>query len=54
MHLDQARQDYTLNQELKRRGQYLDWAVTVLFYTALHLAEACLVEKHHLGVSLAP
>src|SRR5690242_11659410 len=48
-HLVQARHDYALYQELKDRGQYLDWAVTALFYTALHLVEACLVEKHRLG-----
>jgi hypothetical protein len=45
LHLAQARQNYQLYQELKRGGQHLDWAVTLLFYTALHLTEAYLVER---------
>src|SRR5437588_7560509 len=44
LHLPQARDNYRLYQELKQGGQHLDWAVTVLFYTALHLAEAYLAE----------
>ena len=48
-HLAQARHDYELYQELKGRAQYLDWAVTALFYTALHLAEACLAEHFQGG-----
>jgi hypothetical protein len=48
-HLVQARSDYGLYQELKRRGEYLDWAVTALFYTALHLAEAGLAEHFPRG-----
>jgi hypothetical protein len=43
-HLMQARQNYKLYQELKQGGEYLDWAVTVLFYAALHLVQAYLVE----------
>ena len=48
-HLAQARSDYGLYQELKRRGEYLDWAATALFYTALHLAEAGLAEHFQRG-----
>lgn len=44
LHLAKARQNYRLYQQLKRGGDDLDWAVTVLFYAALHLAEAYLVE----------
>ncbi len=45
LHLVQARQNYHLYQALKQGSQHLDWAVTVLFYTALHLAEAYLAEN---------
>jgi hypothetical protein len=48
-HLAQARHDYALYQELLGRAEYLDWAVTALFYTALHLAEACLAEQFQSG-----
>jgi hypothetical protein len=44
LHLAQARQNYELYQQLKQAGQHLDWAVTLLVYTALHLAEAYLAE----------
>lgn len=46
-HLNQARSDYRLYQELKQRAECLDWAVTALFYAALHLAEAALAEHFH-------
>jgi hypothetical protein len=44
-HLLQARQNYKLYQELKQGGEHLDWAVTVLFYAALHVVQAYFVES---------
>lgn len=44
-HLTRARQNYETYGRLKRSGQDLDWAVTVLFYTALHLAQAYFVQQ---------
>jgi hypothetical protein len=43
-HLEQARLNYKLYRELKLQGEHLDWAVTLMFYTALHLIQAYLVE----------
>ncbi len=43
-HLEQARSNYRLYQRLKGEGDHLDWAATLLFYTALQLAQAYLVE----------
>lgn len=43
-HLDRARQNYQLYRKLADEGIHLDWAVTVLFYTALHLVQTCLIE----------
>jgi len=45
-HLEQAREDYAAYQVLKTDGQYLGWAVTILFYAVMHLVEACLIEYH--------
>jgi hypothetical protein len=39
-HLDQARRNYALYQQLLGSGQNLDWALTCLYYTAVHLVEA--------------
>lgn len=44
-HLAQARHNYHLYQELRTGGTHLDWAVTLLFYTVLHLAETYLAER---------
>ena len=43
--LAQAQHNYRLYQELKLGGRYPDWTVTVLFYAAMHLAEAYLAER---------
>jgi len=43
-HLDRARQNYQLYNKLAAEGVHLDWAVTLLFYTALHLVQACLID----------
>jgi hypothetical protein len=39
-HLARARQHYAAYQRLKASSEDLDWAVTILFYTALHLVQA--------------
>ena|SRR5437899_7371400 len=52
LHLAQARQNHDLYQQLKREGKHLDWAVTVLFYTALHLIQAYLVELAATGFDI--
>jgi hypothetical protein len=44
-HLTRARQNYDTYQRLKTSGQALDWAVTILFYAALHLVQAYFVEQ---------
>src|SRR5438876_11165739 len=43
-HLAQARHNFRLYQKLRDEGEFLDWAVTALFYTALHLIQACLID----------
>jgi hypothetical protein len=43
-HLAQARHNFRLYQKLKGEGEFLDWAVTALFYAALHLVQACLID----------
>ena len=43
-HLAQARHNFRLYQMLKDEGEFLDWAVTALFYAALHLIQACLID----------
>jgi hypothetical protein len=43
-HLSQARHNFRLYQKLRDEGEFLDWAVTALFYTALHLIQACLID----------
>lgn len=39
-HLQLAQRNHHFYQELRREGRHLDWAVTVLFYVALHLVAA--------------
>ncbi len=43
-HLTQARHNLRLYHKRKDEGEFLDWAVSALFYTALHLIQACLLE----------
>jgi hypothetical protein len=43
-HLAQTRHNFRLYQKLRDEGEFLDWAVTALFYTALHLIQACLID----------
>src|SRR5438552_14313605 len=42
--LTRARHNFRLYQKLRDEGEFLDWAVTALFYTALHLIQACLID----------
>jgi len=51
-HLARARRNYQTYQRLKSSGQDLDWAVTVLFYTALHLVQAYFVEQAATGFDI--
>jgi hypothetical protein len=51
-HLTRAQQNYETYQRLKNSGQDLDWAVTVLFYTALHLVQAYFVEQAATGFDI--
>lgn len=39
-HLEQARHNLSLYEKLRDEGCYPDWAVTALFYSALHLVDA--------------
>jgi hypothetical protein len=39
-HVEQARRNYRLYQQLCSQDEYPDWAMTLLFYTALHLVQA--------------
>lgn len=39
-HLGKARHNYRLYQHLHDDGEFLDWAITLMFYTALHLVQA--------------
>src|SRR5438034_628663 len=41
---EQARRNFKLYRQLRDESAYLDWAVTLLFYTALHLINAVLIE----------
>lgn len=51
-HLERARLNFALYKKLKAESTYLDWAVTVLFYTALHLVQAYLVETAATGFDI--
>jgi hypothetical protein len=42
--ISRARLNYQLYNKLADEGVHLDWAVTLLFYTALHLVQAFLIE----------
>ena len=44
-HLDQARANYLLYRQLRAEGQHRDWAITLLFYTALQLIQSYAVES---------
>lgn len=44
-HLNQARHNETFIQRLLQGTRYMDWAVTGLFYTALHYIEAFLATQ---------
>jgi hypothetical protein len=39
-HLAQARRNYRLYLQLRAGGEFTEWALTVLFYTAVHLVQA--------------
>src|SRR5215212_4390159 len=43
-HLAQAQHNHRLYRQLRAGGEFLDWAMTALFYTALHLIQACLID----------
>lgn len=51
-HLEWARSNFALYGKLKDWGTHLDWAVTVLFYTALHLVQTHLVESAATGFDI--
>lgn len=42
LHAAQARHNFELYQQIKSKDAFLDWATTLLFYTALQLIDACL------------
>jgi hypothetical protein len=44
-HLEQARANHLLYQELRAAGRHRDWAITLLFYTVLQLIQAYAVER---------
>jgi hypothetical protein len=48
-HLEQARANHRLYARLLAEGTDLDWAVTLLFYTALQLVQAYFVETAQSG-----
>ena len=45
-HINHARRNYDLYRKLRSEGEFLDWALTVLFYSALHLVTAHACEEH--------
>jgi hypothetical protein len=51
-HLEKARSNFVLYSRLKSDATHLDWAVTVLFYTALHLVQAHIVESAATGFDI--
>jgi len=53
-HLALARQNYDTYHRLEHSGQDLDWAVTVLFYTALHLMQAYFVQSRAIRARSSP
>jgi hypothetical protein len=52
LHLEKARLNFAHYEALKAESRYLDWAVTVLFYTAPHLVQAYLVESANTGFDI--
>lgn len=54
-HLAQARHNYDIYRRLSAAAADADWAITALFYTALHLVKAHAVQAHSLDLtSLIP
>src|ERR1041384_1696553 len=51
-HLAKARSSIPLYRQLKAEGDLLDWAVTALFYAAMHLIQAHLVELATTGFDI--
>jgi len=49
LHLEKARSSYLLYRMLRDQRIHPDWAVTVLFYTALHLSQTYFVETASSG-----
>jgi hypothetical protein len=43
-HVDQSRRNRDLSQNLAQDGTFPEWAVTLLFYAALHLVQAHFVQ----------
>src|SRR5438132_1577291 len=52
LHLERARSNHALYLRLKADQTHLDWAVTVLFYTALHLVQCHIVENAATGFDI--
>jgi hypothetical protein len=46
-HLEQARHNYALYRKLADEGEYLDWALTTLFYASLQLVDAHAAQNEH-------
>jgi hypothetical protein len=44
-HLQNASKCFRFYQQVKAAGEHLDWAVIILFYTAMHLVQAYLVQE---------
>lgn len=45
-HLDKARHTYEIYQRLASEPDDFDWALTLLFYSAMHLVQAHAVQTH--------
>jgi hypothetical protein len=43
-HLDQARKNLSLHRQLRKEGEHLDRSLTLVFYSALQLIQAYLIE----------
>ena len=48
-HLTKARSSLELFRKLRTEGEFPDWAVTALFYAAMHLVQAHFVEAAQSG-----
>ena len=51
-HLEKARTSVQLYRQLKAEGILLGWAVTALFYAAMHLVQAQFVEEATTGFDI--